>query len=247
MKNKINELLVFLEKTTSFNHALQEQNYLLSFSNHETTEEKLLSVLYDIANTQSQPNIDKLAKFFQKLMQQRACMLSFNSFVKYLRGDKIIKAFNYQELFNALKVQDGWGNKTAALLVKSIYHYHSNQYPTKFILWGDVPQTLSGDCIYLPVDAVIIAIFNKLDGNSWNFEKINNFLFENHYKNEQIILLDDLWFWGFITQKGSAERKFEWNENKYWMLKHSNKDEKIIVEIKELAEEFLKIINKDLK
>lgn len=245
MKNKINEILEFLEKNKSINRTLQKQNYFISFANFKTKEQKIISVLYDIANTQSQPKIDKLAEFFQKIIQKQACMESFDSFVKYLHGNKELELCNYYALFNAMKKQEGWGNKTAALFVKNIYNYHSDQYSSELKLWEDTPQTLNKDYIYLPVDAVIIAIFNELDKTiskrKWDFEKINKYLHTNDYSNEQIILLDDLWFWGFITQKGSQERTFEWNENKYWMLKHSDKDKKIIADIKELAEEFLRI------
>ncbi|WP_435524452.1 hypothetical protein [Chryseobacterium indoltheticum] len=33
-------------------------------------------------------------------------------------------------------------------------------------------------------------------------------------KKLDIEVWDDLWFWGFINQKGSSDRSFEWNEGK---------------------------------
>ena len=99
------------------------------------------------------------------------------------------------------------------------------------------------DDFYLPVDAVIIAIFKgiKPDRN-WNFDNITKKIKE-YYKNEEIEVWDDLWFWGFITQKGSGEnRTFRWNENKYWMMKESDKNPVKIEEIKLKATRFIEMI-----
>ena len=104
------------------------------------------------------------------------------------------------------------------------------------------------DKLFLPVDIVIKTIFNKLDNSkTWDFDDINEYL--NNFSNEDIILFDDLWFWGYITQKGTGEnRKFvEWNNAKYWMLKESIKDEKTIEEIKGKAKEFLNLIGQKVQ
>jgi len=56
---------------------------------------------------------------------------------------------------------------------------------------------------------------------------------KKYYSLSEIEIWDDLWFWGFITQKDSGKnRTFEWNENKYWMIKVSEKNEKIIKKLK---------------
>ena len=109
--------------------------------------------------------------------------------------------------------------------------------------WSDGYEIASSDEFYLPVDVVIISIFEKLDPDkSWHFENINKILKEN-YKGRQIELWDDLWFWGFITQKGTGDnRKFEWNENKYWALEETDKNEATIAEIRNKANEFLDIL-----
>ena len=62
----------------------------------------------------------------------------------------------------------------------------------------------------------------------WTFDKINRILSKN-YTGDEIEVWDDLWFWGFITQKGSdSNRSFEWNEDKYWSLLHTPKDKQSI-------------------
>lgn len=124
---------------------------------------------------------------------------------------------------------------------------HNGHYSDKLKIWADVPKTISkNDNFYLPVDAVIIAIFKKLDSSTnWDFDKINKTLKEK-YNRHEIEAWDDLWFWGFITQNGSGDnRAFEWNENKYWALEESDKNPKTIKEIKEKAVEFLKILTND--
>ncbi|OXB21476.1 hypothetical protein B0A80_16910 [Flavobacterium tructae] len=140
--------------------------------------------------------------------------------------------------------QKGWGEKTAALFCKSIFHLHNGNYSKEIKIWDDVPSIIARkDIFYLPVDAVIIAIFNKLEPLvKWNFTNINKYL-RYHYNSSDIEIWDDLWFWGFITQNGSQNRIFEWNENKYWVLKESDKSQIIIDEIKTKSNEFLSLIN----
>lgn len=109
-----------------------------------------------------------------------------------------------------------------------------------------MPTKISeNDDFYLPVDAVITAIFKKLDTSiNWNFDKINEMLKEN-YSKQEIEVWDDLWFWGFITQKGSGViRDFDWNINKYWVIKETDKNPVIIEEIKKKAKEFIEILVK---
>ena len=111
-------------------------------------------------------------------------------------------------------------------------------------IWNDVPKTVEqNDEFFLPVDAVIISIFKKLDSSTkWDFDKINSKL-KKVYTESEIEVWDDLWFWGFITQNGTGEnRNFEWNLNKYWALKESDKTKLQIKTIERKAEIFLKLI-----
>ena len=154
---------------------------------------------------------------------------------------------NFDSLYIGMKNQEGWGKKTAALFSKSIYHLHNGQYSENLKIWDDVPKTISNnDNFYLPVDAVIIAIFKKLDSSkNWDFDKVNKTL-KSKYNGQQIEVWDDLWFWGFITQNGSGDnRAFEWNENKYWALKESDKNNEMIETIKAKAQDFLNLLTND--
>jgi hypothetical protein len=151
---------------------------------------------------------------------------------------------NFESVYKGMLNQKGWGPKTSALISKSIFHLHNGQYSEDLKIWNDVPKLIDkSDSFYLPVDAVIIAIFKKLNPDkTWSFSNINSILKEK-YNGQEIEIWDDLWFWGFITQNGGENRKFEWNENKYWVLKESDKDKIKIEEIKNKCHEFLKIFN----
>ncbi|MDT4863456.1 hypothetical protein FQZ97_981650 [compost metagenome] len=84
------------------------------------------------------------------------------------------------------------------------------------------------------------------NSKAWTFDNVNKSL-GDRYRGSDIEVWDDLWFWGFITQKGSGdnrefEREKKWNENKYWALRETDKNQKVIEEIKERSEKFLKIL-----
>jgi hypothetical protein len=244
MNNKLKSIFSFLMENRQFNHSLQDRFYLSVILPYNNMTDKVVSLLYHIANTQSQPKIDSLASFYKSIFQDINCMISMKSFIEKINPNE---PANFNSLYDGMKKQDGWGKKTAALFSKSIYHLHNGQYSEKLKIWNDVPEAITDhDNFYLPVDAVIIAIFQKLDNSKkWNFENINSTL-KLDYNGQKIEVWDDLWFWGFITQNGSGDdRAFEWNENKYWALKESDKNPKAIVEIKSKAEIFLKIVTND--
>ena len=103
------------------------------------------------------------------------------------------------------------------------------------------------DKLYLPVDQVIISIFTYINLRSWSFARINKEL-GKYYLGSQIEVWDDLWFWGFISQVGGgSDRQMKWNPNKYWILKESDKDSKMISKIQSKAEEFIGILERAKK
>ncbi|MBB4119816.1 hypothetical protein GGR32_002122 [Mesonia hippocampi] len=243
MIDKLIKLHKFLDSNREYNKKFQELGYLPIISNSSNVEEKIISLLYEIANTQSQPKINYLSEFYIRMYNNSDSLKSFENFVKFISGKD---EANFKNLFTGLKSQNGWGEKTAALFVKTIFHFHNGNYHHSLKIWNDVPEIIGkNDEFYLPVDAVIISIFNKLDSTiKWNFSKINKLLKEYNYSNLEIEIWDDLWFWGFITQKGTGlKREHKWNENKYWILKNTDKSSNTINIIKNKAEEFLKIYN----
>lgn len=242
MTDRIEELFKFISSNRKYNKALQERYYRSIILPYKDEKEKIISLLYHIANTQSQPKIDKLAEFYKSIITEENSLKSFKEFVVKINPNG---ESNFESVYKGMLNQKGWGPKTSALISKSIFHLHNGQYSEDLKIWNDVPKLIDeNDSFYLPVDAVIIAIFKKLDNSiKWDFDKVNKTL-ETKYKGQQIEIWDDLWFWGFITQNGSGDnRVFEWNENKYWVLKESDKDKIKIEEIKNKCQEFLEIFN----
>ena len=244
MTDRIEKLFKFISNNREYNKALQERYYRSIILPYKDEKEKIISLLYHIANTQSQPKIDKLSEFYKSIITEENSLKSFKEFVLKINPNG---KSNFESVYKGMLNQKGWGPKTSALISKSIFHLHNGQYSENLKIWNDVPKLIDeNDSFYLPVDAVIIAIFTKLDNSiKWDFDKINKTL-EKKYKGQQIEVWDDLWFWGFITQNGSGEnRVFEWNENKYWVLKESDKEKIKIEEIKNKCHEFLEIFKQE--
>ena len=242
MDKKLDQLFQFISNNRQYNKALQERFYRSTILSYSNKKDKIVSLYYGVANTQSQPKIDNLAAFFKFIFEDISCLSSFTAITQKIAPDKPI---SLESFYEGMTKQNGWGQKTSALLCKSIFHLHNGEYSKELRIWDDVPKLIKeGEKFYLPVDAVIIAVFNKLDYKvKWNFDRVNNIL-NQKYSGEQIEIWDDLWFWGFITQNGSGEdRKFLWNENKYWALKESDKNDFMINEIRIKSEEFLNIIS----
>ena len=240
MTDRIEKLFKFISNNREYNKALQERYYRSIILPYKDEKEKIISLLYHIANTQSQPKIDKLSEFYKSIITEENSLKSFKEFVLKINPNG---KSNFESVYKGMLNQKGWRPKTSALISKSIFHLHNGHYSEDLKIWNDVPKLIDeNDSFYLPVDAVIIAIFTKLDNSiKWDFDKINKTL-EKKYKGQQIEVWDDLWFWGFITQNGSGEnRVFEWNENKYWVLKESDKEKIKIEEIKNKCHEFLEI------
>jgi hypothetical protein len=242
----LKKLFNFLQNNRVYNKNVQNAFYKDVVLYRSTANDKIVSLLYHVANTQSQPNIDKLAEFFQRIYLNYSRLSTFEEFVSILIGKQTIGQLRYFDLFCALKHQSGWGNKTAALFVKSVYHLHNGEYGEELKIWDDAPTKIFKDeQFYLPVDAVIEFIFKRLElPITVDFNGINNYLFKSKLYNAELMeIWDDLWFWGFITQKGGGDKRFmEWNENKYWALLHTDKDQKTINEISNKAVKFIGIL-----
>jgi hypothetical protein len=210
---------------------------------HRKIEDRVIALLHHIVNTQSQPKIDKLLPFFKHINKNRARLKTFDGFLEVLGKEKGMPK-NYVTAIKLLEQYPGWGEKTAALFIKSVYHLHNGKYPHDLKLWKDAPTSIDiDDQLFLPVDAVIKFIFKKAKINTTqSFVSINKLLAIN-YKGDKMEVWDDLWFWGFITQKGDRKNRIQqWNEAKYWALIHTNKKEKTIAEVKIKAREFIKLI-----
>lgn len=244
MKESLKNIFSFLIENRSYNKELQIRYYSGIVKPQESKAEKIVSLLYHTANTQSQPKIDNLAEFYTKIYKNTDLLNSLAEFMSVI-NEKVQLKNNYRGLYNGMRNQKGWGEKTSALFTKSVFHLHNNEYPSELKIWNDVPTDLGKeDTFYLPVDAVIITIFKYVYQKNWTFTSINKTIKEN-YNGKDVEVWDDLWFWGFISQKGTGDnRKMEWNLNKYWTLRESDKNPSMILEIEGKVEQFLKVLER---
>lgn len=234
---KIEEIFKFLKTHHRFNHSIQVDEIKYTHLNGASIEDKAIRLLWNIYFTQSQPRLNHAKTFFEWIEKNRNCLGTFKGF------RNLILQNGKDTIFEALHAFDGWGEKTSALFIKSLYliQKNSNLYEG---FWSDID--LSDERLMLPVDSVIKHIFKKINGIEMNFNSINNFLINRGYRsNEQMLIWDDLWFWGFITQNSqNGDRNIEWNEAKYWVIRESSKNPQDIEEIHNLAENFISILNK---
>ena len=104
MDKKLENIFTFLNANRQFNHALQDKFYqsiIIPFNNNK---DKIISLLYHIANTQNQPKIDKLANFYKSIDQDMNCFSTFDNFIGKINPNNPI---NFESLYNVMKNQDG--------------------------------------------------------------------------------------------------------------------------------------------
>ena len=298
---KLKEIYKFLEENKEFNGKLQNAVYESCLDMRKPTKIGFRLLLWDVVHTQSQTDLDKLEDFWL-FMNGYCCdekweLCDVKIFVKDLiskdfwqEGLKAIKANKelvkrgliiekanlggLQEyinnmhpldaFFEALKTTPGWGDKTAALAQKSLYN-----------IFKEKETLVSGCKLKLPVDAVIQNIFCLINENETiqKFDEIN--LTIKGVGDNAPEIWDDLWFWGFFTQKSKkinqdkdrytyrgvragkpnknkkklSYRSFEWNPAKFHSLKFSYIFKaKEVKEIEAKAKKFLEFFpNKDVE
>ncbi len=245
MNKKLQDLYSFLNENRRYNKPIQIGAYKMALMAYDNTFDKVYALLYSVLNSQSQLKMDKSAVFFQRIASNNTNLNSFANFLKII-GANDKTSLTYKSMFELLKEQESWGDKTAALFVKAVYHCHIG-YAKELHFWSDAPSELSNnDELFLPVDVVINFIFQSI-GNpfSINFWGINKYI-KTNAPNSNFEVWDDLWFWGFITQKGSGDKRtMVFNEEKYWNLLDASKDNQTIQETKKLANQFIDLIKQN--
>lgn len=240
--NKLSQIYIFLKQNKKYNSSLQFNYYQRLLSPHSKKKDKVFTLLYNVANSQKAPKMDMLTELYKKIYETKDATTSMRSFISCMgtnnRGD-------FSDLYYNLIDQKGIGPKTAALFCKCIYQIHNNKRFSRFEFWADSKKRkISNGQIFLPVDRVIISIFNRLDPTiSWDYKKINAII-NNKYTSTQIVLWDDLWFWGYLSQNSQnndTQIKYEWNEAKYWGLPDANKNPRNIEKIKSICEKFIQL------
>jgi hypothetical protein len=221
MISKLRLIYEFLLENSSYNKKVRKIEYEKALLGCNTAEDKIRSLSVFVFNTQAFPKLDLLNSYIKSMKS----IYTMNGFLQQLiENEPVLKVMevcntegnpakvSYDNLFKSLIHQKGWGDKTSALFSKIVYDIHANHSHLAF--WEDAPQTIiSSDTLYLPVDEVIKHLFNEIEPHTWDFGGINSEIQE--WSGEEILLWDDLWFWGFITQKVTNKQRFtEYNEAK---------------------------------
>ena len=243
MEYQLEKIFEFLKSNRQYNLELQAQFFRPVLCVSNSVNPKVINLLYHVANTQSQPKMDPLSDFYRLVYGNIQSTNSFGDFVYLLTGQRSVL---FNDLYKGLTQKKGWGDKTAALFTKVVYQAH-NSLGSEFEFWQDTPKSIGlNDEIWLPVDAVIIHIFKELGMKSPSFNNINKLL-KKYYSGDDLEVWDDLWFWGFITQKGTGDsRTIEWNVNKYWSLTHSDKKSEVINQIEHKAIHFISLLQQKI-
>ncbi|HMJ46809.1 MAG TPA: hypothetical protein VK498_05735 [Ferruginibacter sp.] len=242
MHNKIVRIFNFLNDNQHYNSVVQNNYWHSILIPYKNNTERAYSMLHHTFYSQSQAKLDKAKRYFEAIYRNQKALKTFKGFCEY---HKVKSGENpYKSLFKSLVDQEGWGEKTSALFIKNIFQLHHHSQQTNLRFWEDVPVLSKADKIYLPVDAVIIDIFQRIDSNLKTFKNINNYINQKEeWRNK--ILWDDLWFWGYITQKGSkSPRELVVNDAKYWSQIFFNKDPKEMQTIKLKSKQFISILNR---
>ena len=124
--------------------------------------------------------------------------------------------------------------------MKSVIEVHRGPLALHFLANPEVALSLEADDrLYLPVDAVITDVFRALGLASPSFQSVNEALHES-YSAEQMLVWDDLWYWGFFTQVSDGKtRKFAWNQDRFWCQASAPKAAE--AEVRKLGEQFIRI------
>ncbi len=243
---RLADVFDFLRDNHNWNRDFQQQGYRRQLSHCDSELERLKGLLHATVNTQSAPSLGSLGKFWRHLNEFAPSMhptrLEFTEFLEaFVQLDRR-GGGPWERLFFALSAQPGWGKKTAALFVKAAIQVHRGPKPLHFWVDDGIDQPLIlPDRVYLPVDAVIIHIFRETAlVASPTFGAINKFLMQ-HYGPEEMLVWDDLWFWGYFTQDSQeGKRTTGWNQDKFWcQLSSPVRSEK---KVRELGESFAALL-----
>ena len=238
--HRIQSLFEFLERNKAINLRIQRGYVAESLAPPKVTDCALL-LMQRVLHTQSQPKLDPIAKFLQAAFQSNA-LSSCRDFRRWL-----LEETGSESIGDALRHWAGWGPKTAALFVRNLAIIETSPH-LRQRFWADV-DVLKREELELPVDAVILEIFAHLGPlvrkDLKSYKAINNYLRDElEYSAKEMLIWDDLWFWGFVTQRSASKaqgggRTMGWNEGKYWSIPHAPRRQADIAQIMLLSREFV--------
>ncbi len=133
MKDKLSKIYEFLKLNGDYNAEFQTKNLESLFStanSHRST--KAYYLLHHIYNTQNKPKIND-AKLFLKNIKNTSSLESVSSLCNHI--GYYDSNYPYLSLYFSLEKQPGWGPKTSALFVKSIYRIHQLYKSENLTFW----------------------------------------------------------------------------------------------------------------
>jgi hypothetical protein len=235
--NTLQNLYAFLEANRKWNRAFQFREYRRHLSDCADAKARITALLHMVAHTQSAPKLGSLAEFWKHLekanWKSAPSLTELTEFIQQKSRLVTLSKTPWDRLFRALSTVPGWGPKTAALFVKCAIQLHRSKHTELHFLSDphSARRFAPPDRVYLPVDAVIkrISLEISVVGLGETFDSINDKL-HAQYSPDQMLVWDDLWFWGFFTQNSSkSNRSLGWNEARFWgLLSTSKKDVKLV-------------------
>jgi hypothetical protein len=213
------------EENKKFNRELQNANYRSWLESKSEKSEKIRSLFFHSYRSQSQPKLDPFSLQIARIYELRVSANKIHTAIglrDFLLGladaqgiSKVSKSNTKvremkPSIFHSLRRLKGWGPKISALFVKSLAQIHLDRENEGLRFLNDA--TIDGFApIHLPVDAVIAHIFNShlKESGQVNFKSINAALRELYKSESDMIIWDDLWFWGFITQGSFGKRRLK--------------------------------------
>ncbi len=247
---QIDPIFQFLVENHLWNEEFQRREYQNALQYLDFPKQRLTKLFHCTAYTQAKPRLVELGIFWRRLYEfddrGKISISDCASFLEKHHGWIQAAEGPWDRLFQALKEHPGWGKKTAALFVKAAIQVHRG--PTELQFFEDAngaSSPLLADRIYLPVDAVITYIFKHLSGRNMGFDAINLFLSQN-YTAEELLIWDDLWFWGFFTQRSTSKKRYlEWNPDKFWaQLSSPKSDQKTVAN---LSRQFIRLLKRQAR
>jgi len=248
--NRLKEIYFFLQQNHAWNKAIQiaEVRRILNSETHVKTRAKRL--LFEAFLTQRNPKLEHVMCFSKFLLQIEPHLSSFKKFITFL---ELPIAAQPKEILRSLQEKSrfagnpsGFGPKTISIFLRNLAIIQRTEL--KNMLWADIPLWGKMDFL-VPVDRVIMQIFGKLRqanliGRKYSgFDSINKCLKNSTPTGADMLIWDDLWFWGYITQNSrGGVRNHRWNEAKYWSIYTAKKASRTINKIKTQAQYFLSLI-----
>jgi hypothetical protein len=247
----MDQVLEFLQRNRRWNEAFQNEEYRRCLGGCIDRRERLRALLHMTVNSQSQPSVSKLARFWQTFEaipdEDTLSLFSFTAALAARNAPSHAEpqggpaGDRWRALYEALRGCDGWGPKTSALFVKNVINVHRGPSELHFWTTAEAATVNDSDELNLPVDAVIVHLFEGTLKRS-NFNSVNGLLRRWGLTAHEILLLDDLWFWGFLTQEVRGKsRHMGWNPEKFWAMLSMPKG--LVGEVESRAGSFVRLVD----